>query len=125
MPVFVRILKNEYPDLNDISRMLHDYEVTKKINSTGIVQPVSCDKFENSYALVFKDEGCVSLKLLLKEKKFTIEITDKKLRDIRIHDIGNQTIIIRKPGRPSPQETWLHHSGFFCCFFSSSFNMGA
>jgi len=40
----------------------------------------------------------LTLRLKTKEKKFTTENTEKKLRDLRIHNINTEKIIIRKPG---------------------------
>jgi len=53
----------------------------------------------------------LTLKLKAKEeKKFTTENMEKKLRDLRIHNINNEKIIIRKPESQEIMNTCLYYN---------------
>ncbi len=65
-PVIIKILKAEFPQLQDIARFNHEYEITKSLNIPGIVKPYSLEKYQNSLALIVEDFGGQSLKIYLK-----------------------------------------------------------
>ncbi len=55
MPVILKILNAEYPSVEDISQLKHEYNLLKKINSNGVIKAYSLDKSGYSYVLVLED----------------------------------------------------------------------
>ncbi|AFY81258.1 trifunctional serine/threonine-protein kinase/ATP-binding protein/sensor histidine kinase [Oscillatoria acuminata] len=64
-PVIIKILKEEFPQLQDIARFNHEYELISSLNISGIVKPYRLEKHQNSLALVLEDFGGQSLKIYL------------------------------------------------------------
>jgi predicted ATPase/signal transduction histidine kinase/tRNA A-37 threonylcarbamoyl transferase component Bud32 len=74
--VVVKILRNEYPTLEQISSLRQEYKITQTLKNTeGIVKSLDLEKYQRSYALVLEDVTGKSLKQLLAEEKL-------KLREI-------------------------------------------
>jgi len=71
--VLLKFLGEEYPDLSDIARLKHEYEVSQKINSTLVVQIYALEQFERTPVLVLEDFGGESLQNIIKgHKKLTL-----------------------------------------------------
>ncbi|HAZ44153.1 MAG TPA: serine/threonine protein kinase [Cyanobacteria bacterium UBA11369] len=60
-PAIVKILKHEYPTLEDITRLKHEYEITKNLDLAGIIKPYSLENYQNGIALILEDFGGRSL----------------------------------------------------------------
>ncbi|GET40563.1 trifunctional serine/threonine-protein kinase/ATP-binding protein/sensor histidine kinase [Microseira wollei] len=60
-PAIVKILKHEYPTLEDITRLKHEYEITKDLDLAGIIKPYSLENYQNGIALILEDVGGRSL----------------------------------------------------------------
>src|ERR1700722_13125439 len=72
--VVIKILRNEHPSPDEISRFKHEYEIAKIFeNDEDIIHVFSFEKYENSYAIVMESINALTLgDILEKEKKFTI-----------------------------------------------------
>lgn len=55
--VIVKLLHAEYPALEELARLRHEYETTKNLPLEGIVRPLALEAFGNGLALVLKDSG--------------------------------------------------------------------
>ncbi len=64
-PVILKVLKAEYPSLNDIARLKHQFQITKDLAVDGVVKTYALEDSQNSMALVFEDMGGESLKNLI------------------------------------------------------------
>ncbi|MEH2207549.1 MAG: AAA family ATPase [Nostoc sp.] len=62
LPVAIKLLKNPYPDFNELLSFRNQYTITKNLNSPLIVQTYSLQAYQNGYALVMEDFGGISLK---------------------------------------------------------------
>ena len=71
-PVIIKTLKPEYPTLEEITRLRHEYEIVKNLDLEGIVKPYSLENYKNGFALILEDFGGQSLKLFLKSKSLEI-----------------------------------------------------
>ncbi|AFY58456.1 putative ATPase [Rivularia sp. PCC 7116] len=61
-PVVIKLLKNPYPDFNEILQFRNQYTITKNINYPIIIKTYSLEAYQNGYALVMEDMGGISLK---------------------------------------------------------------
>ncbi|MBW4660671.1 MAG: AAA family ATPase [Drouetiella hepatica Uher 2000/2452] len=67
-PVVLKILKAEYPTLEQISRLKQEYKITESLILEGIVRVYELHSYQNRLALVYEDFGGQSLKRLLKQQ---------------------------------------------------------
>jgi diguanylate cyclase (GGDEF)-like protein len=71
-PVAIKLLKSEYPTLEEITRLRHEYKVLKDLTIKGVVKPYSLEKYQNGFALILEDFGGQSLSQILRSRKLTI-----------------------------------------------------
>ena len=71
-PVIIKILKHEYPSLEAITRLKHEYEITKNLERAGIIKPFSLENHQNGLALILEDFGGQSLQELISLGKVKI-----------------------------------------------------
>jgi predicted ATPase/signal transduction histidine kinase/serine/threonine protein kinase len=72
--VAIKFLRNEYPSFSELVQFRNQYAITKNLNLTGIVQPLSLERSGNGYALVMEDLGAISLdKTLAKNESLDLE----------------------------------------------------
>jgi predicted ATPase/GAF domain-containing protein/tRNA A-37 threonylcarbamoyl transferase component Bud32 len=64
-PVIIKLLKSEYPTLEEITHLRHEYKVLKDFTSERVVKPYSLEKYQNSFALILEDFGGQSLSQIL------------------------------------------------------------
>ena len=61
-PVIIKTLKAEYPTLEDVSRLRHEYKILKPLNLEGVIKPLALENYQNGLALILEDFGQPSLK---------------------------------------------------------------
>ncbi len=71
-PVIIKTLKADYPTLEEITRLRHEYKITKNLNLEGIVKSYSLERYKNSFALILEDFGGESLEQLLATRKLQL-----------------------------------------------------
>ena len=59
--VILKKLRKEYPTFNEILQFRHQYVLTKNLDISGIVRPITLEKDGNSYVLIMEDVGGISL----------------------------------------------------------------
>jgi len=72
--VVIKILSIEYPNLQDIARIKHEYEILKNLNIAGVVKAYNLEKYNNRFALILENIDGVSLDQMIKTQK--IELHD-------------------------------------------------
>ncbi|MDJ0798467.1 MAG: trifunctional serine/threonine-protein kinase/ATP-binding protein/sensor histidine kinase [Calothrix sp. MO_167.B12] len=60
-PVIIKILKSDYPTLEAITRLKHEYQITANLDLEGIVKLLRLETHQNRLALIFEDFGGISL----------------------------------------------------------------
>ena len=60
-PVVIKLLKNPFPDFNELLQFRNQYTIAKNLDIPGIVIFYSLEPYQNSYALVMEDFGGISL----------------------------------------------------------------
>lgn len=63
--VIIKTLLSEYPTIEEIIRLKHEYKISSHLKLEGIVKPYSLSPYKNSFALILEDFGGKSLKQLL------------------------------------------------------------
>ena len=59
--VIIKLMRNEYPNLSEISHFRHQFNITKNLDIPGIIKSYSLENYRNGYALVMEDYGGISL----------------------------------------------------------------
>ena len=59
--VVIKALKNEYPTLEELARLKHEYKIAKDLESEGIIKHYNLENHQNGLALILEDFGCGSL----------------------------------------------------------------
>ncbi|MFM9268138.1 AAA family ATPase [Tychonema sp. BBK16] len=70
--VIIKTLNSEYPTLEEITRLRHEYKISSNLQIEGIVKPHSLEKYKNSFALILEDCGGQSLRHHLAGKSIKI-----------------------------------------------------
>ncbi len=72
-PVIIKILKAEYPTLNQIERYHQEFYLTHNLNIEGVIKAYELRNYGRSYAIIFEDFGAVSLKEIYDDKVIELE----------------------------------------------------
>jgi len=70
--VIVKVLRDEYPPLDEIARLKRDYEISKNLDLAGTLQPIAMESYRNSLALISSDPGGEFLNQFLSNKKLKL-----------------------------------------------------
>ena len=70
-PKILKVLKAEYPTLEAITRLKHEYQIRQNLDSEQIVKAISLETFDNRLGLVLEDFGGESLAQLLETERLT------------------------------------------------------
>ena len=62
LPVVIKLLKNPYPNFNELVQFRNQYTIAKNLHYAGIIQIYSLESFQNAYVLVMEDFGGISIK---------------------------------------------------------------
>ncbi|MEL7242215.1 MAG: AAA family ATPase [Cyanobacteria bacterium J06573_2] len=60
-PVVIKLLKNPYPNFNELVQFRNQYNIAKNLSYPRIIQTYSLENYQNSYALVMEDIQGISL----------------------------------------------------------------
>ncbi|MEG5036482.1 AAA family ATPase [Microcoleus sp. AT3-D2] len=71
-PAIVKTLNTDYPTIEEITRLRHEYKISSNLKLEGIVKPYSLEKYKNSFALILEDCGGQSLRHHLAGKSIKI-----------------------------------------------------
>lgn len=102
-PVIIKLLKNSFPDFNELVQFRNQYTIAKNLDIPGIVIFHSLEAYQNSYALVMEDFGGVSLQEYMLFKNIA-SLQDILSIAIKITDILHhlhQNRVIHKDIKPA------------------------
>jgi serine/threonine protein kinase len=54
-PIVIQLLRNEHPDLQELARFRNQYAISQALQTSGIVEVYSLERYQNSDALVMED----------------------------------------------------------------------
>lgn len=72
--VILKILKADYPTLDQISQLKHEYQIAKNLASEGVVKVHQLCVHQNRLALVYEDFGGRSLKQFLDQRSLPLDL---------------------------------------------------
>jgi len=70
--IIVKILKADYPTIEEIARLKQEYQIVQKFDSAGIVKAYSLENYQNGLALILEDFGGISLRQYLTSQKLSL-----------------------------------------------------
>jgi histidine kinase len=73
-PVIIKILNSDYPSLEVIARLKHEYSIAANLEHDNIVKVISLVTHDKQPGLVFEDCGYISLKQYLEYHKPSLEL---------------------------------------------------
>ncbi len=72
-PVILKVLKEDYPTPEELTRYRQEYEITKSLNLDGVIKTYGLEKSQNTLVIVLEDFGGESLKQLMTERCLTVK----------------------------------------------------
>jgi predicted ATPase/signal transduction histidine kinase/tRNA A-37 threonylcarbamoyl transferase component Bud32 len=99
--VILKTLKAEYPTLEEITRLRHEYKILQRLNIEGVVKALSLETYNNKLALILEDFQGISLHTWLKTQKISILFFLSLARQLAeiLHEL-HQNYIIHKNIKP-------------------------
>ncbi|WP_445249651.1 ATP-binding sensor histidine kinase [Microcoleus sp. OTE_8_concoct_300] len=71
--VIIKTLPSEYPTIEQITCLRHEYKISSNLKIKGIIKPSSLEKYKNSFALILEDCGGKSLSHHLAGKSMKLQ----------------------------------------------------
>jgi len=100
-PVVIKLLREEYPSLQDIARLEHEYAITQTLDNAGIVRAYSLEKHQHALVLVQEDFSGVSLRQVLDSGAIRLETgLEIAIQLADVLEVIHQQNIIHKDIRP-------------------------
>ncbi|WP_353929426.1 AAA family ATPase [Okeanomitos corallinicola TIOX110] len=72
-PIIIKLLKQEYPTPEELSRYRTEYQITKSLNLSGVVKVYELQKYKNSLVMLLEDFGGDSLQFLNQQQRFNLQ----------------------------------------------------
>src|SRR5919202_2026961 len=66
--VILKVLKQEYPTPQELTRYKQEYEITRNLNLDGVVKAYSLEPYQRTLVIILEDFGASSLKRLMNER---------------------------------------------------------
>ncbi|WP_414581944.1 AAA family ATPase [Scytonema sp. PCC 10023] len=70
--VIIKTLKAEYPTIEQISRLRHEYKILQSLEIKGIIKPLALESYQNGLALILSDFGGEPLKNFINAQKLEL-----------------------------------------------------
>ncbi|MDF5725676.1 MAG: AAA family ATPase, partial [Rhizonema sp. PD37] len=101
-PVILKMLKQAYPSPKRIAEFNREYEITKNLTLTGVVNAYSLENEQHRWVIVLEDFGGKSLARSMQNKNFTVtEFLSIALQVVEILGQVHERYIIHKDINPS------------------------
>uniref|UniRef100_A0ACD5GPP6 Serine/threonine protein kinase n=1 Tax=Desertifilum tharense IPPAS B-1220 TaxID=1781255 RepID=A0ACD5GPP6_9CYAN len=71
LPVILKILHEDYPPPEKLTRYKQEFEITRSLNLPGVVKAYGLQNYQNTLAMILEDFGGESLRILMSSQKFT------------------------------------------------------
>jgi predicted ATPase/signal transduction histidine kinase/DNA-binding NarL/FixJ family response regulator/tRNA A-37 threonylcarbamoyl transferase component Bud32 len=72
--VIIKALKSEYPTIEQVFRLRHEYTILQNLDIEGIVKPLFLDNYQNGLALILSDFEGETLKKFLTNQNLKLNI---------------------------------------------------
>jgi len=100
-PVIIKILKAEFPTLEQITRLKNEYKITQHLQVESIVKSYSLETYQNRLALILEDFGGNSLSQIISTKLNLTAFLNIGLQLASALNSLHQNCIIHKDIKPS------------------------
>ncbi len=101
-PVILKMLKQAYPTPKRIAEFQREYEITKKLTLTGVVNAYSLETDQHRWVMVLEDFGGESLALVKQNRQFALhEFLSLAIKFVDILAQVHEQHIIHKDINPS------------------------
>jgi predicted ATPase/signal transduction histidine kinase/tRNA A-37 threonylcarbamoyl transferase component Bud32 len=71
--VIIKVLKDDYPTLEEIAKIRQEYQIIKDLNIEGIVKAYSLEKYQYKYALILEDFQGQSLNQVITSQRISLK----------------------------------------------------
>src|SRR5919199_1100802 len=65
--VILKILKEDYPTAEELTRYKQEYEITRNLNIDGVVKAFALEPYQRTLAIIVEDFGALSLRQLMND----------------------------------------------------------
>jgi predicted ATPase/serine phosphatase RsbU (regulator of sigma subunit)/tRNA A-37 threonylcarbamoyl transferase component Bud32 len=72
-PVILKVLKEDYPTPEELTRYRQQYEIIHDLNLAGIIKVYEIEKYQNTLVIILEDFGGESLKQLMVDHFFNVK----------------------------------------------------
>ncbi|MBF2007071.1 MAG: AAA family ATPase [Chlorogloeopsis fritschii C42_A2020_084] len=72
LPVLIKIIKTEYPNLEEITGLKQEYQITHNLNCQGVLKSYKLEKYQNNLALILEDFDGQLLSELFKTNQLSL-----------------------------------------------------
>ncbi len=72
LPVILKLLKSDYPSVEETAYFKREYEITRDLDLEGVIKLYGLERYHNSWLLAQEDIGGESLDLFLKKHKLSV-----------------------------------------------------
>ena len=100
-PVIIKILKAEFPTLEQITRLKNEYKITQHLQVESIVRAYSLETYQNRLALILEDFGGNSLSQIISKKLNLTAFLNIGIHIASALNSLHQNSIIHKDIKPS------------------------
>ena len=73
LPIIIKVLKKDYPTVEEITQYWREYKITKSLNLEGVIKAYSIEQYQNTLLIVFEDIGGESLAKILPSTHLSLE----------------------------------------------------
>jgi serine/threonine protein kinase len=70
--VIIKTLKAEYPTIEQLAQLRHEYKILQSLEIEGIVKPLALESYQNGLALILSDFDAESLKTFITNQKLEL-----------------------------------------------------
>jgi predicted ATPase/signal transduction histidine kinase/CheY-like chemotaxis protein/tRNA A-37 threonylcarbamoyl transferase component Bud32 len=104
--VIIKTLKKDYPNVEEIAQLIHQYKILQNLEIEGVVKPLALESYQNGLAVIFEDfDGETLIKAINAQKldikdflKIAIQLSavlEQLHKNNLIHqDINSQNILL-------------------------------
>ena len=101
VPVVLKILKNDFPSIEELARYRREYDIVSDLDHVGIVTGHEMRRHEKTLLMVLEDFGGMSVSRLLGERSLSLdEFLDAAIQVVRTLDHVHTSNIIHKDISP-------------------------
>ncbi|RKZ87502.1 MAG: hypothetical protein DRR19_13585, partial [Candidatus Parabeggiatoa sp. nov. 1] len=72
-PVILKVLKQDYPTPEELTRYRQEYEITHYLDLAGVIKAYGIEKYQNTLVIILEDFGGESLKQLMANRPLTVK----------------------------------------------------